>query len=87
MEDRLVLVSRPRVDRRKSSIDFETSVNFVEELRLWNTLKMVAAGDVLKGETGMSHCRRLVADCSILSKDDEVSAESPRIGDIEFAIP
>lgn len=87
MEDRLVLVNRPRVDRRHSSMDFETSVNFVDELRLWNTLKMVAAGEVFKGETGMSHCRRLVADCSILSKDVDVSAEYPSIGDIELAIP
>lgn len=87
MADRSVLVKESKVDRRHSFRDVETSDKVVEVLRLWKILNTVAAGEELTGETGISHCRRLVADCSMLSKELDASFVSPKAENMELAIP
>lgn len=87
MADRFELVRRSKLDRRHSSIDLETSDKVSDMLRLWKTLNTVAAGEASMGETGISHCRRLVADCSMLLKEEDVSSESPIAGNMVFATP
>lgn len=85
--DRLVLVNEFRVVKRHSSMEVETSGNVPDVLRLWNALKTVADGEWFIGETGMSHCRRLVAAWSMLSNAPDVSFDSPGAENMELATP
>lgn len=85
--ERLVLVSRSRLDKRHSSIEAKTSLSVPDMLRLWKARNTDAEGEGLNGETGISHRRKSFAVCSMLSNEPDVSRELPEMVKTELAMP